>query len=494
MSLQSDPVVRECPNCGHPDHQQRDFCASCGEYLRWDLTEEQPVRPATAPTPTSERSQAPDPAPRRPEPPTAVMQPIAEKPAPVALILHATQATAPAGGLATFAGTLRNQSGVVDNYDFRVSGLPAEWVDLPPTAYLLPYGSAEGHEQTFQLAVMPPRAPEAEARAWPFTLEVVSRDSGQVAARADATLVIEPFHQVEVHAKPQRRRGRTRGTYALEIVNAGNADASVALTAADTDDACEIRVDPPAVRVAPGRRGTARLRVRPRRAIWWGRADEHRFDLRAALREDPAHVPAPPQLVFRQLPWIPWWVPAVILVLIALAIALLALRGEQIVVPEVRGQSVQQAQQTLVEAGLESTPRVQEQVVQDGGQVGRVIAQNPAAGEQIDSGDALILQAGVANQAASVPEVRGATRDQAQQLLGAAGLTLGAIEPGDASAEAVVDFQNPAAGESARLGSPVSLILVEPEEPADEEDVGDEPEQPQQPEPTATPELNNPPS
>jgi PASTA domain len=487
MSLQSDNVVRECPSCGLPDHDLRDFCAGCGEYLRWELTEEHATQPAPAAPPLDPPGRGHD-SPGRAapplEPPTAVMPPVVEKPAAVALLLHATTATAAAGGLATYTGTLRNQSGVVDNYDFRVSGLPAEWVELPPTAYLLPYGSTEGHEQTFQIGVMPPRTSEAEARAWPFSLEVVSRSSGQVAARSDATLVIEPFHQVEVTARPQRRRGRTRASFALEISNRGNADASVAIDAADTDEECTTRVDPPATRVAPGRTAKAELRVKPRRTLWWGRAVEHRIDLRAALREDSAHVAAPPQLAYRQLPWIPWWVPALVIVLIALAIALLALRGEQIVVPEVRGQSVQQAQQVLVDAGLESTPRVQEQIVADGAQVGRVIAQNPAAGTQIDSGDALILQAGVANQVVGVPEVRGATRDQAQQLLSAAGLTVGAIEPGDASADATVDFQNPAAGENARVGSPVSLILVEPEAPP--EDVEEPEAEPTPPPPDAS--------
>jgi hypothetical protein len=482
MSLQSDPVMRECPNCGHPDNELRDFCARCGEYLRWDPTEEQTVRPAPAP-----------PQPRsEPEPATAVLQQAAERPAPVVLLLHGNTATVAAGGRAVLAGTLRNQSGVVDNYDFRVSGLPETWVELPQTAYLLPYGSGEGSEQTYQLALTPPRSSEAEARAWPFALEVVSRSSGQVAARVDATLVVEPFHAVEVLARPQRRRGRMRASFTVEVVNGGNADASVALTAADTDDACTALVDPPAVRVAPGSRAKVGLHVKPRRTMWWGRPVEHRVDLRAVLREEPAHVPTPPQLAFRQLPWIPWWVPALVIVLIALAIALLALRGEQIVVPEVRGATVEQAQQALVEAGLESTPRVQEQVVGDAAQVGRVIAQNPAAGTEIDSDDALILQAGVANQVVGVPDVRGATRDQAQQLLAASGLTLGAIEPAGASAEATVDFQNPAAGESARVGSPVSLILVEPEAPEEEpteEPAPTEPapEEPVAPEPTAPP-------
>jgi beta-lactam-binding protein with PASTA domain len=68
-----------------------------------------------------------------------------------------------------------------------------------------------------------------------------------------------------------------------------------------------------------------------------------------------------------------------------------------------------------------------------------------------------------------VPEIRGATRDQAQQVLGAAGLTLGVLEPADAPADAVVEFQNPAAGAQARLGSPVDVILTVEEEPEEAE-------------------------
>jgi hypothetical protein len=345
-----------------------------------------------------------------------------------------------------------------------VSGLPAEWTGPPPTAYLLPFGSGEGHELPFELALTPPRSSEATARPWPFTLEAVSRSTGRVAASARATLVIEPFEDVSVRAQPQRRRGRRRGTFAVEVVNRGNAPATVALSGADTDDVCDVRIDPPAVRLDPGARGTARVRVAPRRTLWWGRPVEHRVDVDA---------PVPHVLAFRQLPWIPWWVPVAILMLIALAIALLALRGNPITVPEVRGQSVEDAQQVLVDAGLKSTPRLQEQVVDDPSAVGRVIAQNPAPGSEIDADAAVILQTGVANQIVGVPEIRGATLDQAQQILSASGLTLGVIEPGDAPGDARVDFQNPAAGDQARLGGPVNVILVDAEEPAEEE----EPEQ-----------------
>jgi len=427
-----------CPSCGRPDISGRDFCPRCGEYLRWDATEEHPRRVRDAP---------------RIEMPT-----LARSPAVVLLNLDAGVARVPAGGLGALRGTIRNQSGVVDNYEFRVTGLPADWAGPPPTAYLVPFGAGDGSEQDFELALTPPRAPEALAQPWPFTLEAVSRNSGAVAARVAATLIVEPFEELAARTHPQRRRGRRRGTYALEVANLGNAPATVELAGSDTDDACDVRIDPPALQIEPGRRATAQVRVAPRRTLWWGRPVEHRVNVDA---------PVPQTLAFRQLAWIPWWVPAAAALLVALAIALLALRGDPpIPVPEVRGQTVEGAQQLLVDAGFKAAPQLQERVVGDPRQVGRVIAQNPSAGTEVDADGAVLLQTGVANQVVSVPNIRGVTLDQAQQLLNRSGLALGVIDPGDAPRDALVDFQNPAAGSDARLGSAVNVLLTVAEEEA----------------------------
>jgi beta-lactam-binding protein with PASTA domain len=106
-----------------------------------------------------------------------------------------------------------------------------------------------------------------------------------------------------------------------------------------------------------------------------------------------------------------------------------------------------------------------------------VLAQDPAAGTEIAADGGVILQAGVANQAVAVPDVGGATRDDAQRILEAAGLTLGVIEPGDAPGDARVDFQSPSAGGQARVGSPVNVILVEDGQ-ADEDAAGEDPPAP----------------
>ena len=80
------------------------------------------------------------------------------------------------GERAMLLGLIRNESGIVDNYDIAVSGLPEGWWTVAPaTAYLVPYGSSGTYEQEMQIHLHPPRVPQAEAQA------VVDRGGGEIA-------------------------------------------------------------------------------------------------------------------------------------------------------------------------------------------------------------------------------------------------------------------------------------------------------------------------
>ena len=217
--------------------------------------------------------------------------------APALLQLDADTASVVAGGLSTLHGLIRTQSSVADSYDLRVVGLPEPWAGVAPIA-------GEENEQRFELALTPPRTTAAAARPWPFTLEAVSRESGRVAARVNATMIVKPYEDLVARAHLRRRRGRAGKTFAIDVINCGNAPSTVRLAATGSDDACDIRVDPPALRVAAGARVTARVRVAPRRTLWLGSAVEHRIDVEA---------PVPQVLAFRQLPWLRWRVPALML-------------------------------------------------------------------------------------------------------------------------------------------------------------------------------------
>src|SRR5689334_4282227 len=90
---------------------------------------------------------------------------------------------------------VRNQSGIVDNYDLAIDGLPQDWYSIyPATVYLVPFGSGGTYEQEVEIHLHPPRGPEAEARIWDLRVVAFSKASGGVeAASAPLALHISPY-------------------------------------------------------------------------------------------------------------------------------------------------------------------------------------------------------------------------------------------------------------------------------------------------------------
>ena len=107
---------------------------------------------------------------------------------------------------------VRNQSGIVDNYDLRVEGMPQDWWSIfPGTVYLVPFGSGGTYEQEVEIHLHPPRGPEAEARVW----ELQRRRGLQGAAGSSRpppplALHIQPYIETATTLRPQRRSGRRK--------------------------------------------------------------------------------------------------------------------------------------------------------------------------------------------------------------------------------------------------------------------------------------------
>ena len=109
-------------------------------------------------------------------------------------------------------GLIRNESGIVDNYDISVSGLPEGWWTVTPaTAYLVPYGTSGNYEQEIQIHLHPPRTPEAEARAWPVEVVASSRAYETQVAGAPATVGVEAYQDVAAKLAPGSRVGPAEG-------------------------------------------------------------------------------------------------------------------------------------------------------------------------------------------------------------------------------------------------------------------------------------------
>jgi hypothetical protein len=200
-------VTTTCPACGHVAEGRPDFCPSCGEYVRWDPTGVQaavepapptpaappqaagPAPPPAAPPPAAppaaagagDGAPAPPPAPPAPEPaaPDAVLIAV-RRPEDEGYANEPLELSVQPGGAVMIRALVRNQSGIVDNYDISVAGLPEGWWDVAPgTVYLVPFGAAGGaYEQEVEVRLAPPRSPEAEAREWEVSVVATSRTHG----------------------------------------------------------------------------------------------------------------------------------------------------------------------------------------------------------------------------------------------------------------------------------------------------------------------------
>jgi eukaryotic-like serine/threonine-protein kinase len=130
-------------------------------------------------------------------------------------------------------------------------------------------------------------------------------------------------------------------------------------------------------------------------------------------------------------------------------------------IPTVVGQSADEAQRTLEEAGF----TVSKETVDGGGDDGSVVGTSPGAGSQAKKGSEVTLQISNGNNGKRpVPNVTGLEQKAAEQLLGAAGFTRvqtskqAVLQP---QFDGRVIGQDPAAGQGADTGDQVRLLIGE---------------------------------
>ncbi|HEY3240741.1 MAG TPA: PASTA domain-containing protein, partial [Acidimicrobiia bacterium] len=126
-------------------------------------------------------------------------------------------------------------------------------------------------------------------------------------------------------------------------------------------------------------------------------------------------------------------------------------------VPDVGGQSLNDAEKTLEDAGFEVDVR---QEASDSVDKGKVIRTEPAAKTQAERGSEVLLFESTGVQAVTVPDVTGEDSVTAANRLGAAGFTVERVtEPSDSVEVDTVIRTNPAGGTQAPKGSTVQLVI-----------------------------------
>ena len=130
----------------------------------------------------------------------------------------------------------------------------------------------------------------------------------------------------------------------------------------------------------------------------------------------------------------------------------------QIVVPNVTGMTITQAQSAIAAVGLVAGTPTEE--FSDTVAAGNIISQNPPAAQEVLSGSTVHL---VVSKGAgvNVPDVNGMPQAEAQTAITAAGLVVGALTEAysDTVAAGNITSQNPPAGEKVLPGSTVNLVV-----------------------------------
>jgi beta-lactam-binding protein with PASTA domain len=242
-------------------------------------------------------------APQQNEPATIVLRLRDGDPAKGETLHHAVEP----GQRETVLALVRNQSGIVDNYDLRVEGMPQDWWSIyPGTVYLVPFGSGGTYEQEVEIHLHPPRGPEAEARVWDLRVVADSKAHNTVAAQAPLALHIQPYIETATTLRPQRRKGRRKATYDITVLNKANAPVLVALDGEDPDGELRFGFNRPPTEIPAGASVTSQMQVRPPRQIWIGRGTERRLEVKTITGDEAqerlADAPTPADVVQQQGP------------------------------------------------------------------------------------------------------------------------------------------------------------------------------------------------
>lgn len=131
----------------------------------------------------------------------------------------------------------------------------------------------------------------------------------------------------------------------------------------------------------------------------------------------------------------------------------------EVTVPNVVGETLEDAQATLEKAGFDVTT----EDIESDREIGTVVRQAPKAGSTAGSGDTITLYVSKGVTKVTVPDVTGSDVSSARSEISSAGLTVGSVTEDDGSsgqAPGTVVGQDPSGGTSVAKGSSVSLIIA----------------------------------
>lgn len=143
-------------------------------------------------------------------------------------------------------------------------------------------------------------------------------------------------------------------------------------------------------------------------------------------------------------------------VIVAFATGLIG--GREIEAPDFINMTLEEAQNAAEEYDLKI--REGDEVISEDVEKGRIVSQDPAAGETVKTGSAITVNISIGLGDGSVPDVVGMDEEDAREALEAAGFEVGEVTTDESDEdEGTVIRQSPGGGEQAEKGTTVDIVV-----------------------------------
>jgi hypothetical protein len=158
--------------------------------------------------------------------------------------------------------TLVNGQDAPDRLSIEIEGVDVEWYSMPEAAFYVQPGA----EVTARINFRVVRESGNLAGVYPFLVRVQAMETGEIGA-AQATLVIKPFHSLQLEMTPKRAVATYFGRYndfEVTVANLGNAEETIELFANDPEDGVAYEFDAERLTLKPGQTRTVLLATCPK--------------------------------------------------------------------------------------------------------------------------------------------------------------------------------------------------------------------------------------
>ncbi|MQA25131.1 MAG: hypothetical protein GEU94_06610 [Micromonosporaceae bacterium] len=305
-----------CNKCGRQNPPGSRFCAGCNDYLNWERPQD-----ATIVTGGPVGGQLPG---------GPIVQPGPQR--------HSVQVSVRQRELAVAAGEqvqvevlVRNNGTIVEDLTVMVGGPAAAWATVEHQELSL----MPGEEATSHVTFLPPRAPTTPSGPAPFQISAASRVHHNIGGSESGVLMVQGYAAPSVQLSPHTASGRFGGRHHLTVQNDGSLPLAGPIFARDPDELLRFTVQPQGLQVPPGGRGTAVIKSKPVKRVWWGSPARRPFQIAMHPAGQP---PLETEGVLEQTPIIPRGMLPVAALAMAAVLAVggfFALRGGDD--PEVKG-------------------------------------------------------------------------------------------------------------------------------------------------------------